>query len=659
MPFFRFAQKHRAGVWFFFFLSCFSVLTSSEIIAGEPSPQDLPLWYWRQKTFTNFGDELSLKIVERIVKKEVMVYSRKPKNNIQKLLALGSILSFADEGDVVWGSGINGKLLSPESYRHFSHLDIRAVRGPLTRRYLIEKLRIPCPEVYGDPALLFPKLFPEFKKSKNPSHKYIIIPHYSELAQFPKSKYDNVVYPTEPWDQVIRKILDSEFVISSSMHGLIIAEAFGIPARFLKVSDTEPLFKYEDYYKGSGRQSFKPAFSIEEALLLGGEPPIRVDLDKLYRSFPFEFFNDSKNPAPGAALSFHPDLEKDFPADFILSTQKIEVPGFFDAFNPSIIKWNGTNLMSFRTGSSHLASESDETNFTTNLSITGSNALSFLMSFRVRDTENRSYTNEIGLIFLDSNFNPIGKPQLIHIDYSDPTVATRQQDPRLITIDGHLFMVYSNFIENLPKKEIRRMFVVELIFDGQHFSATKPVCLINFEGESEQRWQKNWVPLEYQKQLLLAYSINPHLIFQPNLQTGNCETVSKSQAKISWDWGTLRGGTPAILDNGEYLAFFHSSKDMKTVHSDGKKIQHYFMGAYTFSPAPPFALSKISPHPIVGDNFYHGPAHQTWKPVRVVFPGGFLVDDQHVWVFYGRQDHEIWVTKLDKNKLYDSLIPVK
>ncbi len=68
--------------------------------------------------------------------------------------------------------------------------------------------------------------------------------------------YPNVVYPTEPWDEVIRKILDSEFVISSSLHGLIIADAFGVPSRLLKITDTEPLFKYRDYYEGTGRPIF-------------------------------------------------------------------------------------------------------------------------------------------------------------------------------------------------------------------------------------------------------------------------------------------------------------------------------------------------------------------------------------------------------------------
>lgn len=86
---------------------------------------------------------------------------------------------------------------------------------------------------------------------------------------------------------------------------------------------------------------------------------------------------------------------------------------------------------------------------------------------------------------------------------------------------------------------------------------------------------------------------------------------------------------------------------------------HYFMGAYLFSEKPPFQMTSISPEPIIGPNFYSGKKHQTWKPLRVVFPGGFVYDDTYIWVVYGRQDHEAWVVKLDREGLINSLIPVR
>lgn len=273
----------RPLVLIFLWLACWAPFPAF----SQSMLEGLPLFWWGEDPEINFGDHLSLKIVERMIDGPVRYFRKRPKNPEKKLLALGSVLYFANSGDVIWGSGINGKTLDPAVYS-FSNLDVRAVRGPLTRQYLMEHFHISCPEVYGDPALLFPYLFPEFQKRANPSREYIIIPQYYDRKLFPKD--DRVVYPTEPWNEVIEKILDSKFVISGSLHGIIIAEAYGIPARYLRLGDKQNLFKYRDYYEGTGRPNFRYATSVEEALAMGGEPPFQCDLAKLYSSFPFEFW---------------------------------------------------------------------------------------------------------------------------------------------------------------------------------------------------------------------------------------------------------------------------------------------------------------------------------------------------------------------------------
>ncbi len=252
----------------------------------------LPLFYWNEETFANFGDLLSLKLMERITNTPLRTYIKKNPNQDQKLLAIGSIFYFANEGDIVWGSGVNGKRLEQSDYQ-FSNLDIRAVRGPLTRRFILEQFQIHCPEVYGDPGLLLPYFFPEFLRKENPSRDYIVIPHYSENHSFSKSEDSHVVYTTDPWYEVIEKILDSKLVISSSLHGVVIAEAFGIPARLLRITDNEPMFKFEDYYLGTNRPDFQMARTVEEAIELRGESPPVCDLKRLYEAFPFEFWPDS------------------------------------------------------------------------------------------------------------------------------------------------------------------------------------------------------------------------------------------------------------------------------------------------------------------------------------------------------------------------------
>lgn len=261
------------------------------ILASENEFVEPPLYFWDARStqgFSNFGDALSEALTERIVGHKVRVAAH-PMCPERKFLGMGSILNYAANGDIIWGTGRNGT--KSEADHNFDCLDVRAVRGPLTRQFLLEK-GISCPETYGDPTLLFPLLFPEFQKAETPSHDYVIIPHYSDEHLFLDNP--NLVSVKEDWQEVITKILDSKFVVASALSGVIVAEAFGIPARLLiaeNAGNTENLFKYEDYYQGTNRFNFTYAKTLEEALMMGGERPHACDLEKLYRAFPFECFN--------------------------------------------------------------------------------------------------------------------------------------------------------------------------------------------------------------------------------------------------------------------------------------------------------------------------------------------------------------------------------
>ena len=227
-------------------------------------------------------------------------------------------------------------------------------------------------------------------------------------------------------------------------------------------------------------------------------------------------------------------------------------------------------------------------------------------------------------------------------------------------VDTRKCIVYSDNCNEVVTEGGFRMHVGELDFDGDKFFLTKLESLTDFPGVSSKRREKNWVPFDYQGNLLLAYSLLPHKIFRPDLdQSGECELFATTSSDISWKWGELRGGTPALRNGNEYLAFFHSSIKVATDHSNQKSIPHYFIGAYTFEKDSPFAITSISKEPIIGKNFYHGKTYSPyWHPVQVVFPCGFVFNDDYILLSYGRQDHEIWIAKIDKAGLLDSLVPV-
>lgn len=321
-------------------------------------------------------------------------------------------------------------------------------------------------------------------------------------------------------------------------------------------------------------------------------------------------------------------------SDFICDCFKMNIPGHPYAFNSSIVKWNDSLWMSFRE----------------------------IIDPGISDQ------SRIAIVRLDENFEPVGPIQSMNCQIE----AAGLDDARLFAIEDRLFLIYSAICREIPFMSqidplkihsgygISRMYISELIFEENQFLVINTDYLGEFDCRNPMRSEKNWVPFHYRGHLLLSYSISPHRIFYPILGQNRCETLTLSTNNIEWNLGELRGGTPAILDGDKYISFFHSSTPMKTVHSNDDEIIHYFMGAYTYSCEPPFDITDISPAPIIGKGFYEGEIYTPyWHPTRVVFPYGIVSNDVHIWISYGRQDHEIWIAKLDKKRLLESLIPVK
>ncbi len=209
----------------------------------------------------------------------------------ESLFSIGSALHFTKTGDHIWGTGWNGNI--PDKEFKARSLKVHAVRGPLTAEFLKSR-KIDVPEIYGDPALLIPHIFKNRFKP-NPKKDYVFVPNLHDLSLV--SDLPNVVSPLWGWNNVVEAILKSKLVLASSLHGLIVAEAFGIPARYVRLAQTEDLFKYKDYYFGSGRteSEFKFANSIEEGVEMGGAPAIRYNPIPLMKAFPFALWGKRLN----------------------------------------------------------------------------------------------------------------------------------------------------------------------------------------------------------------------------------------------------------------------------------------------------------------------------------------------------------------------------
>jgi len=239
----------------------------------------IPLFWWSEillmgKQKENYGDLLSKYLVEKISGRPVKwVQPQKLgwyKLNKTNYLAVGSILHQANKHSIVWGSGII------DHKQQIANADFRAVRGPETRNFLIQK-GYDCPEVYGDPAILLPYHFnPKIEKQ----YKYGIVPHYTDYHKIKEIYQDDktvsvIDLMTTDIEKTTVEILKCENIVSTSLHGGIVAHAYGIPAVFAYYQDT--LFgdgvKYIDYLKSVEIEPYKL-------------PKLGEDLNFLLEAFP-------------------------------------------------------------------------------------------------------------------------------------------------------------------------------------------------------------------------------------------------------------------------------------------------------------------------------------------------------------------------------------
>ena len=159
----------------------------------------------------------------------------------------------------------------------------------------------------------------------------------------------------------------------------------------------------------------------------------------------------------------------------------------------------------------------------------------------------------------------------------------------------------------------------------------------------------------------------------PNPLVANLTLVSETRCPASaaaWEYGQMRGGTPALLVEGEFLTFFHSRVRLRA-----SAFETYFMGALTFSADPPFRLLRQSRVPLLIDGMYEGAWAGTAHNDYIVFPMGYFVSDEvagegeggvglaaptpTITLSLGRNDHEGWVAKMRVQDLMQSLVPLQ
>lgn len=181
-----------------------------------------------------------------------------------RLFSCGSVAKLATPGSVVLGSGVISSYNDVDPTAHWIW-----VRGPLTRHRVLASGG-QCPEIYGDPALLMPRIV---APSPRQYFDLGIVPHYVDYefvkSQYPDHRVINVL--NQDPRKVVRAVTECRKIISSSLHGLIVAQAYGIPAAWVRFSDNlaGDGVKFQDYYQSVGLGTQQPSSMEQPEFLLG------------------------------------------------------------------------------------------------------------------------------------------------------------------------------------------------------------------------------------------------------------------------------------------------------------------------------------------------------------------------------------------------------
>lgn len=247
----------------------------------------------------NWGDDINVFLVESLTGLKAKSKWDLLRNGDINYTIIGSLVDiWINRNTIIWGGGA----LYGENYPLKARpKQVCAVRGKLTRDYLLAN-DVDCPPIYGDPALLLPMIYTPDRVIK---YEIGFIPHRDDLknplySTFLKHHPGKCIvinlHDYKDWREVIDKISACEIVLSSSLHGLIVADAYHVPNIWIKSS--VPLhggnFKFLDYFSGVNRPTITP-FKMDTSTtrneimeLAKAYHPIEWDPNPLIKACPFK-----------------------------------------------------------------------------------------------------------------------------------------------------------------------------------------------------------------------------------------------------------------------------------------------------------------------------------------------------------------------------------
>ncbi|OOZ40374.1 hypothetical protein BOW53_07825 [Solemya pervernicosa gill symbiont] len=245
-------------------------------------------WATEGVVAANWGDKLNSYLAKHVSGKTIVhradVYPWPPKP-VHYWIGSHLATALSDSNAIVWGSGCisyNVPLVGMPG-------EIRAVRGWLSSDRLKNEGYDEV-TVVGDAALLLPRFYTPKKLQKRFSLG--VIPHCHEwnepffvtAREWPDTHLIDI---TGDIEDVVDQINACDRIVSSSLHGLICADSYGVPSLWMRVSDklAGDGFKFRDYFTSVGRPDWDP-INVDVNTQ-------RVDLERKFHDYVIDIDLDS------------------------------------------------------------------------------------------------------------------------------------------------------------------------------------------------------------------------------------------------------------------------------------------------------------------------------------------------------------------------------
>ncbi|GHA42044.1 exopolysaccharide glucosyl ketal-pyruvate-transferase [Amylibacter ulvae] len=228
-------------------------------------------WWWKKTN--NYGDILTPYVLEYVSGRAV----KWAKRNDAEIISIGSVVDAVvkrkeDGADpvYVWGSGIK----EPVSADVIDFAAISLLRGPLTAVAL--KMES-APQ--GDPGLIADRVFTGISKTKKYAVGIVphVLHHNAPLVAKLQDALPNATLinlSTDNVTQTTQEIAQCDVILSSSLHGLIVADSFQIPNIWIDLGaiGNSSRFKFYDYALSVGRVLTSPMNIVD--IVANGIPDI-------------------------------------------------------------------------------------------------------------------------------------------------------------------------------------------------------------------------------------------------------------------------------------------------------------------------------------------------------------------------------------------------